>query len=328
LSKQQTTTQKKIKKTKKMAATDKQIVLVFGATGKQGGSVVKALQNDNRFHIRAISRKKDEGKMNKLESMGVEIMKADIVSGEGLDKVFKGVYAVFLLTNSFEKVIEGNEFEYAKRLVDKASQCGVKVLVWSTSPNAQELSNGKYCVPQFSEKAKVENYIRTLQKEKHPFESVAFISLTFYYQNFNRKGFSPKKESDGSLVIKFPDVRNLTACDVNDVGAIFYQIIKDPKKYNNKEITLFGEQSNIEQYINTFERVTGQKTKLQKITPDELMQCPELHHGKQLAEMFKFMNDTPNLQSSDSIRASDVLPKVRSFADWLQESGWKGEITP
>jgi len=313
-----------------MATTqEKKIILVFGATGKQGGSVIKALQQGDymkKYHVRGFTRKKDEGKVSRLESMGVEPVKADIVTGEGLNEAFNGVYAAFLITHSFEKGIEGNEFDYAKRLVDIAYKQSVRVLIWSSSPNAHAMSSGKFCVPQYTEKAKVEEYIQCLQKDKKAFDCVAFICLTFYYQNFHHRGFSPKKESDGSLCFKFPDVRNLTACDVNDVGRIFCQILRDPKSFNGKEIELFGEQGHIDQYIQTFERVTGQKAKLQKVSPDELSQWPELHHGKQLAEMFKFMNESQE-KTPNSIRAGDFM-KVKSFGDWLHESGWKGELSP
>jgi nucleoside-diphosphate-sugar epimerase len=311
---------------------DKKTILVFGATGKQGGSVIKALQHGDcmkKYQVRGVTRNKDQSKISTLESIGVQMVKADICTGEGIEEAFKGVWAAFLLTHSFEKGIEGNEFDCAKRLVDIAYNNGVKVLVWSSSPNAHNLSSGKFWVPQYTEKAKVEEYIKSLQKEKKAFDSVSFISLTFYYQNFHHRGFSPKKESDGSMCFKFPDVRNLIACDVHDVGKIFCQILKDPTNYNGKEIELSGDRGNIDQYIQTFERVTGQKTKLQKIAPDELAKCPELHHGKQLAEMFKFLNENPQLQTMhpNSIRASDII-KVKSFGEWLQETGWKGEVGP
>jgi len=316
-----------------MATTqqEKKIILVFGATGKQGGSVIKALQHGDytkNYHIRGVTRRKDEGKVSHLEPMGVEPVKADIVTGEGLDAAFKGVYAAFLLTHSFEKGIEGNEYDYAKRLVDIAYKQSVRILIWSSSPNAQAISSGKFCVPQYTEKARVEEYIQCLQKDKRAFDCVAFICLTFYYQNFHNRGFSPKKESDGSYSFKFPDVRNLTACDVNDVGRIFCQILKDPKSFNGKGIELYGDQGNIDQYIQTFERVTGQRAKLQKVSPDELSQWPDLHHGKQLGEMFKFMNENPQIvPAPNSIRAGDVI-KVKTFGDWLHESGWKGELSP
>jgi hypothetical protein len=316
-----------------MATTqERKTILVFGATGKQGGSVIKALQQGEymkKYQIRGVTRNKDQGKISTLESMGVQMVKADICTGEGLEEAYRGVWAAFLLTHSFEKGIEGKEFDCAKRLVDIAYKCGVKVLVWSSSPNALSLSSGKFWVPQYTEKAKVQEYIQTLQKDKKAFDSVSFISLTFYYQNFHHRGFSPKKESDGSMCFKFPDVRNLIACDVHDVGRVFCQILTNPTKYNGKEIELSGDQGNIDQYIQTFERVTGQKTKLQKISPDELTKCPELHHGKQLAEMFKFMNDNPQMHSiyPNSIPASELI-KVKTFNDWLQETGWKGEVTP
>jgi uncharacterized protein YbjT (DUF2867 family) len=339
------------------AQQNKQIVLVFGATGKQGGSVIKALQADNKYHIRGVSRATHheerathhevrathhevrvphhedrathhEERATKLQESGVEIFKADISTGEGLDAAFKNVYACFLVTNSFEKGIEGNEFEDGKKLVDKAYANGVKVLVWSSSPNASALSNGKFDVPQFSEKAKVEQYIKELHSQKKYFRSVTFITPTFYYQNFTRLGFCPKRDQKGNFAFKLPQVKNLVGCDVHDIGPIFHKVLNDPDYFNGKNIILDGDQGSIENYVSQFERTSQQPADYQAIKIEEFEKSPELHHGKQLAQMFEFLNEYPYTPTENTVLATKIYPEIKNFRQWLEKSGWKGELHP
>jgi hypothetical protein len=308
---------------------NKQVVLVFGATGKQGGAVIRTLlQKKDMFQLRGVSRIEDQQEeAAKLQEKGVEMVKADIATGEGLDVAFKNVYAAFLITNSFEKGIEGNEFECGKALVDKAINCGVKNIVWSSSPNAHALSQGKWDVPQFTEKAKVEEYIRNLQKEKQPFQSVSFITPTWYFQNFCKKGLGPTKDEKGTLCWKLPQIKSLVGCDVNDVGLIFCNILCNPDKFNDKNIVLDGDTGSTEDYVHNFERVTHTPSTFKPIKPEELEECPDLHHGRQLSQMFQFLNEFPYPpeMSENTCHAKKCWPELKSFNQWLEQSGWKGE---
>jgi uncharacterized protein YbjT (DUF2867 family) len=312
-----------------MSTQEKQIVLVFGATGKQGGAVINCLLKNKQYHIRGISRKKHQNKVAKLQNLGIEMVKADIATGEGLDEAFKGVYAAYIVTNSFDQDIERRECEYAKRLVEKACANGVKILVWSSAPDAESHAGGKYEVPQFTEKAKVEQFILDLHCEKNAFQNVIFITPTFYYQNFMFPGYAPKRDERGNFVFRLPDVKNLMGCDVNDLGLIFCKILQDPAPFNKKNILVNGNQANIEDYVETFRTVTKQPVNFQPIKPEELEKCPDLHHGKQLSHMFNYLNEYPHWNPSPNvIQARQIVPEIKSWGQWLQETGWRGELNP
>jgi len=296
---------------------------VFGATGKQGGSVVCSLLKDGRFKVRGVSRSRDEQKSRHLEEKGVEMIKANISTGESLDDAFKGAYAAFIITSSFDSEIEGKEYEFGRHLVDKAKEHGVKVLVWSTLPHAEKLSGGKYTVPHFTEKAKVEEYIRNLQKDKEAFESVLFIAPAFYYQNFCWE-YCPKKDESGSYIFRFPKVQTLAACDINDLGPLFMKILEDPPMYNNKTILLEGECASPQEYVHIFQQVTGQRACLKEISHDEFE-----HHRKELSEMFAFLNEYTYFGQEKVlphiILSRAIYPQTKNWAAYLRETGWKGE---
>jgi len=297
--------------------------------------VINALLKDNRFKIRGVARsrdQKDTEKFNKLKEQGVEMIKANVATGEGLDEAFRGAQVVFLTTASFDPDVEGHEFEIGRKLVDKAKSSGVKVLIWSSSPHAQKLSGGKYHVPHFTEKAKVEEYIRNIQKGKDAFESAVFITPSFYFQNFHWKAFCPKKDASGSYEFIFPKTNTLTAFEINDLGLLFAKILHNPREYNNKTILLEGEQSSPQHYVKKFEEITGQKATLKEVSREEWEKNPNLHHGKQLAEMFAFMDEYTYFGQEKSqyqvIHAREIFPEVKNWETFLRESGWRGEHHP
>src|SRR4051812_27079083 len=92
----------KLKKTKKqksnMTSTQQKVIAVFGATGHQGGGVVRALQAGGQFKVRALTR-------NPAKSRGLadEVVEADLNRPETLKSALAGVHGVFLVTNFWEK---------------------------------------------------------------------------------------------------------------------------------------------------------------------------------------------------------------------------------
>ena len=77
-----------------MSSNAKKLIAVIGATGQQGGAVVRALQASGQFNVRALTR--NPGKHRQLAD---EVVKADLDRPETLEAAFTGAYGVFLVTN-------------------------------------------------------------------------------------------------------------------------------------------------------------------------------------------------------------------------------------
>jgi len=71
---------------------NKEVIAVFGATGQQGGAVVRALRAGNQFKVRALTR-------NPAKHHDDEVVEADLNRPETLASAFRGAYGVFLITN-------------------------------------------------------------------------------------------------------------------------------------------------------------------------------------------------------------------------------------
>ncbi len=132
-----------------MLSNDKKLIAVTGATGQQGGGVVHALQAGGQFNVRALTRNPD-----KYHERADEVVKADLDRPETLAAAFKGAYGVFLVTNFREAGT--NELKQATAAIRAARDAGVKHFVWSTLPDVEAISGGKFDVPHFTGKAKID----------------------------------------------------------------------------------------------------------------------------------------------------------------------------
>ena len=100
----------------------KKIIVVFGATGVQGGSVVNSILSDpktaNEFKIRGITRDPSKPNAKALSARGVECVAADINSKDQISAALKGAYAVFAVTNYWETMDGEVEKKQGRAIAD------------------------------------------------------------------------------------------------------------------------------------------------------------------------------------------------------------------
>src|SRR6201998_2819035 len=153
-----------------MEPTNKKLIAVVGATGQQGGAVVRALQAGNQFKVRALTRNPA-----KHRELADEVIQADLSRPETLAAAFEGAHGVFLVTNVWEQ--GANEVEQATAAIRAAKDAGVKHFVWSTLPDVEAISGGKFHVPHFTGKAKVDRVVKEAGFAHH-----TFVIAPMYYQ--------------------------------------------------------------------------------------------------------------------------------------------------
>ncbi|KAL4866717.1 hypothetical protein BDV12DRAFT_198935 [Aspergillus spectabilis] len=150
------------------------IITVVGATGTQGGSVIRALlanlHTNPRYTIRAITRNPQSTAAKALASQGIEVISADLSDISSLTAAFKGTHAIFAVTNFFENLatlgVAGameNETRLGINLANAAAATeSLEHYIWSTLPDSNKKSGGKAPVPYYESKTRVNEYIRTL----------------------------------------------------------------------------------------------------------------------------------------------------------------------
>jgi uncharacterized protein YbjT (DUF2867 family) len=193
-----------------MSSTNRKLIAVIGATGQQGGGVVRALQASGQFKVRALSRNP-----NKSRDLADEVVEADLNRPETLPAAFAGAHGVFLVTNFWETGTD--ELKQATAAIRAAKDAGVQHFIWSTLPNVEAISGGKLNVPHFSVKAKVDAVVKQAGFAHH-----TFVIAPFYYQNLVGL-FAPQKLADGSLGWSLPidpDVRGIHMGDPTELGHV------------------------------------------------------------------------------------------------------------
>jgi uncharacterized protein YbjT (DUF2867 family) len=123
-----------------MERSNNKLIAVIGATGQQGGAVVRALQAGNQFKVRALTR---NPRIHR--ELAEEVVEADLNRPETLRAAFDGAHGLFLVTNFWEQGTD--EPKQATAAVRAAKDARVEHFVWSTLPDVDAISGGKFRVP-------------------------------------------------------------------------------------------------------------------------------------------------------------------------------------
>ena len=193
----------------------KQIIAVIGGTGAQGGGVVDALLAQGQYAVRVITRDTTIESAKALTKRGVEIVKGDLLDPDSLRAAFDGAYGAFVVTNFWDPAQMLKETEVGVAAVNAARDAGVQHLIWSTLPNAEELSEGRLKLRHFTGKAKVDAAVAAAG-----FPRYTFVQAPFYFQNFLTT-LAPQPLPNGGrgwAVPMDPSARVMHGGDVKDVG--------------------------------------------------------------------------------------------------------------
>jgi uncharacterized protein YbjT (DUF2867 family) len=228
-----------------MSSNRKELIAVIGATGRQGGSVVRALGAQGQFKVRALTRRPA-----KHRGLADEVVEADLDRPETLKAAFAGAHGVFLVTNIWEPGTD--ELKQATAAVRAAKAAGVKHFIWSTLPDVEATSGGKLHVPHFTGKAKADRIVKEAGFAHH-----TFVIAAFFYQNL--VGLSaPQKQPDGTLGWALPidpTVRGIHMGDVTEIGSIVAGAFALPDQAGNGEyLPLVGDFMSFNEIVDTMNR--------------------------------------------------------------------------
>jgi uncharacterized protein YbjT (DUF2867 family) len=241
-----------------MLSNNEKLIAVIGATGQQGGAVVRALQVRSQFKVRALSRNPD-----KHRDLADEVVRADLNRPETLKAAFEGAHGVFLVTNSWEEGTD--ELKQATAAVRAAKDAGVKHFVWSTLPDVEAISGGKFHVPHFTGKAKIDRIVKEAGFPHH-----TFVIAPFYYQNL-MGALAPQKQADGSLGWALPldpDVRCIHMGDIRELGDIVAGAFAQPDQAGSGEyLPLVGDFMSFNEIVDVLNR-QGHKFSFQKASKE------------------------------------------------------------
>ena len=229
-----------------MLSNNKKLIAVIGATGQQGGGVVNALQaGGGQFKVRALSRNPV-----KHRDLADEVVEADLNRPDTLQSAFAGAHGVFLVTSSS---LEGtDEFMQGAAAVRAAKAAGVKHFIWSTLPDVKAISGGKFDVPHFTGKAKVDRVVTEAGFANH-----TFVIAPFFYQNL-AGAMAPQQQADGSMGWALPldpSVRCIHMGDIRELGNIVAGAFAEPDQAGHGEyLPLVGDFMSFNEIVDVLNR--------------------------------------------------------------------------
>ncbi|XP_027539508.1 nmrA-like family domain-containing protein 1 [Neopelma chrysocephalum] len=288
----------------------KKLIVVFGATGAQGGSVARALLDDGTFRVRAVTRSPRKKAAEELKRRGAEVVKADQDDEPSLEQALQGAYGAFVVTNFWEHCSKEKEIEQGKRLADLSKQ-GLHHVVYSGLENVHKLTGGRLEVLHFDGKGEVEEYF---QKTDVPATSVR---LPFYFENFISI-FKPQKAPQGdTFVLELPmGDTPMDGMAVEDVGPVVVSILKSPGEYIGQVMGLSTGKLTEAEYAAILSQQTGKTVVASKISPEEY-EKRDFPGAKELAAMFRFYALKPDRNVALTMKLN---PKARTFQQWVADN--------
>ena len=249
------------------------LLVIFGATGQQGGSVIDYVLNDSelsqKYKIRAVTRDINSDKAKQLEKKKIEVVQADMLDRTTLESALTGAHTVFAMTTPAYGP-NGLEIEYncGKAIADVAVQKGVEYIIFSTLPSPREISSEKYTkVTPFEAKAKIERYIRNLNIKS------AFYSPGYFMENFQSQPFlAPRQALDGTWVLArhaSPTTQSPYIDAVGDTGKFVGAILAEPDRYQDKTLCAAKALYSWEEIAAIISKTTGKTVIYQQVSLEE-----------------------------------------------------------
>lgn len=311
--------------------SQKKVIAVLGATGAQGGGLVRAILADKsgEFTARALTRDMNSDKAKALAQLGAEVVAVDIDNYDSLKKAFDGAYGVFAVTFFWDHFSAEKEIEEAKLIAKAAKDTNVKHLIWSTledtrnwvplNDNRMPTLQGKYKVPHFDGKGEADNiFVNT----KLP---VTLLLTSAYWENMIYFGWNPTRGQDGKITLNFPmGDKKLPAIAVEDIGKCAFAVFKRGNEFIGKKIGIAGEHLTGKQMAEELTKALGEEVNYNAV-PFDVYRGLNFPGAEDVGNMFQFKHDFNDYycgaRNIDFVKS--LNPELKSFSEWLKDNAKK-----
>jgi len=305
--------------------SDKKIIAVVGATGAQGGGLVRAITSDpdGPFIARAITRDVNSEKARAPAALGAEVVAGDVDDAASLRSAFEGAYGAYCVTFFWDHFSPEKELAQARAMAEAARDAGVKHVIWSTLEDTRKwvpLSDDrmptlmeKYKVPHFDAKGEADQIFTDLGVP------TTFLATSFYWDNFIGFGMGPARGADGKLAITLPigDAK-LPGIAAEDIGRSAYGIFKKGPELIGKRVGIAGEHLSGAEMASAFSNLLGGEVRYNAVEPS-VYRSFGFPGADDLGNMFQFKRDfEDDFRGARPVDATRALnPKLQSLSEWL-----------
>jgi uncharacterized protein YbjT (DUF2867 family) len=291
--------------------TDRQnierLILVAGATGKQGGAVARSLL-DRGFRVRGLTRNPQKPEAQALSEQGAEVVQGDMEDRSDMDTALEGAYGVFSVQNFWETGYDG-EVQQGKTVADAAKAAGVEHFVYSSVGSAHRQTG----IPHFESKLEVEEHVRQIGL---PY---TILRPVFFMQNWE---MMREHVLGGTLALPLDPDKSFQQVAVEDVGAFAAIAFERPDEWIGREVDLAGDEQTMPEIAETFGRVAGKEIGYYQVPWDQF----EEQMGEEFARQYRWFNDVG--YEADIATLRQEYPELTSFERYLRSHGWEGVEAP
>jgi len=293
------------------------LITVFGATGNQGGSVIKYILADpslsKEYKIRGITRDISKPSAQALAKQGVELVAADLNSPTSVASAIAGSHTVFLVTNYWETGQPAVEIAQGKTVADASKAAGVSHLIFSSLLDVSKESGGKLThVPHFDGKAEIEQYI------KDTGVPCTFVLPGYFMSNYVALKMLAKQE-DGSYLLAYPVGKDSKFPLIgNDIGLFVRAAIKHSSSPSGKHILAAADYYTPTRIVAEFEEVTGKKAVFVTISEEQYKSYLPSFMAQEMLENHLFI-ENPGYYAGEGLGESLALldAKPMTWKDYV-----------
>ncbi|MGE5235504.1 MAG: NmrA/HSCARG family protein [Acidobacteriota bacterium] len=305
--------------------SERKIVAVVGATGAQGGGLVRAIASHpgGGFVARALTRDTASASARALASMGAEVVAADVDDPESLRRAFAGAYGAYCVTFFWAHFSPERELAQARAMATAARDARVKHVIWSTledtrkwvSPSDGRMPTlmGNYKVPHFDAKGEADAIFTELGVP------TTFLLTSFYWDNLIHFGMGPKKGTDGTMTLTLPMAdRKLPGIAAEDIGRCAYGIFKRGDALIGKTVGIAGEHLTGAEMAAALTRALGREVRHASV-PFDVYRGLGFPGAEDLGNMFQFKHDFESYfcGARDPEFSRSLNPSLQTFDTWL-----------
>ncbi len=241
------------------------IILVTGATGKQGGAVARHLLRSG-YKVKVMTRKPDREKAGILKELGATVVQADFDDPISLERALEGAWGAFSVQNTWEAGVEREE-EQGKRFAEIARKKGIYHFVYSSVGSAYR----KTGVPNFDNKWRIEEKVRSLK-----FPSYAVLRPVFFMENFLSQSMLPGL-MHGRLQMGIRPETRLQMIAVDDIGKFGLMLFEHSEKMNGAEIDIAGDERTMPEAAGILGRAIGRMVEFTEVPKENIRKISEGH---------------------------------------------------
>jgi uncharacterized protein YbjT (DUF2867 family) len=298
-------------------------IAVVGATGAQGGGLVRSLLADPAFHVRALTRDPAGAAARALAAQGAEVVAADLGDRASVERAFAGADGAYCVTFFWAHFSPEREIAEATNMAQAARAAGVRHVIWSTLEDSRKYVPlddprmptlmGRYKVPHFDAKAECDAVFESLGVP------TTYLLTSFYWENFIHFGMGPKRGPDGRYVIAMPmGDRALPGMAAEDIGRCAHGLLRDPDRWIGQRVGIAGEHLTGAQMAAQVGEALGIPVGYYPIEPDAY-RALGFPGAEDLGNMFQFNRDFADMfrAARDVALSRQLNPRLQTLREWL-----------